>query len=821
MFLGSSPRDTIVVDPEKDSLDEDYDFFFGEEVQEDTTPKIHARDTMKVPDSLRTTNPFLYQWYVAVKDSFTHRTVVDSLKAEGDSIIWPVIDSLYLADSSAAAKARFDAWYASLSKAERRRYDYEQSLPGILHRQDSIMQRKDSLKRIRDSIIENTPRILETPFIPDSLYFRRLLAWTHNREFNEMKLQEWDTTFNYHFEDYPYMREDLGGSFLGVAGSPVQTYNFFKRENDRSSVSFYRAMESWTYTPGSIPMFNSKTPYTELEYYGTLLATDSKESDNIRLFTTQNILPSLNIALEFKRYGGNGILEHENTINKTSYVAGNWLGKRYLAHFGFIHNAINRQENGGITDLTMIRDTTIEVREIAVVLADAQNKYKKNTLFLDQSLRIPFTFIEKLRHRKDSTYVMPEDGESDVTTAFIGSSHEFTTWSKLYTDGVSSGNATADSFFGSHYYINPSKSADSLRVAQLDNKVFIRLQPWKEDFFISRIEGGIGDRFRSHYMLGPGDYLRASGATKWNSVYAYAGAEGMINRYFQWNALGQYTFAGSEVNDFSLTARGKLNLYPFRRHPDSPLSIGAKFEQTLLEPDFYEQNFFSNHYRWSNSFSKVSTTRIEASLDIPRWKLQASAGYALLANNIYYDTQGIARQNTTPMSVASAYLRKEFVLAGDFIHLDNRFLLQYSSDQTVLPLPLLAANLRWFLQFPIVSEDVMKMQVGVNGHYNTAWYAPSYNPVAGVFMAQDTYKYGNCPRFDVFLNMQWKTACIFVKLENVGQGWPMERHDYFSAANYIHTTRAVKLGIYWPFHPPHNENKTLSSRASSGFGGGR
>ena len=811
--LFKSPADTIWVNDT--SWFSDDGFVFTEQPVDDTLPRITARDTMKVPDSLKTADPFLYQWYVAVKDSLTHRIVVDSLKEAGDSIMWPQIDSLYLADSTAIAKEKFDRWWAGLSKTERRRWEYEQKLPAILHRQDSILHRKDSIQKVRDSVIQNTPRILDTPYLPDSLYYHRLVAWKHNREFNEMTVFDWDTTFNYHFEDYPYMREDLGGSFLGVPGSAVQSYNFFKRDQSRSSVSFYRPIESWTYSPESIPMFNTKTPYTELEYYGTEFATASKEQANIRLFTTQNILPSLNVALEFKRYGGEGILEHEKTINKTSYVAGNWLGKRYLAHFGFIHNVSTREENGGLTDLTMIRDTTVEVREIAVTLSDAANKYKKNTLFLDQTLRIPFTFIERLKHRGDSTYVPTGD---DITTAFIGSSHEYSVWSKYYTDAVSASNTTANDFFGGHYYINPSKSADSLRLAQLDNKVFIRLQPWKEDFFVSRIEGGLGDRFRSHYMMEPGDYLRASANTNWNTMYAYAGAEGRINRYFQWDALGEFDFAGTEAGDFTLKANGKLSLFPFRRHPDSPLSLTARFEQTLLEPDYYQQNFFSNHYRWSNDFSKMSTTKLQAELDIPRWRLQASASYALLAGNIWYDTNGIAQQNTTPMSVASVYLRKDFVFA-DLVHLDNRLLLQFSSDQSVVPLPLLAANLRYYIQFPVVSQDVMKMQLGVNTHYTTAWYAPAYNPVAGVFMNQDTYAYGNCPRFDAFMNVQWKTACVFLKFENLGQGWPMERHDYFSAANYIHTTRSFKIGIYWPFHPPHGNNRTLSERAGSGMGG--
>ena len=131
-------------------------------------------------------------------------------------------------------------------------------------------------------------------------------------------------------------------------------------------------------------------------------------------------------------------------------------------------------------------------------------------------------------------------------------------------------------------------------------------------------------------------------------------------------------------------------------------------------------------------------------------------------------------------------------------------------------------NLRYYLQFPIVSENVLKMQLGVDARYNTSWYAPGFNPVAGTFYNQRQERYGNCPYFDVFMNLQWKQASIFLKLENAGQGWPNDKHDYFSAHHYIHTRRALKFGIYWPFYPPLNAQRTMSSRASSGaMGGGR
>jgi len=795
-----------------DSLDEE-EFFFGDAPQ-DTTPKIFARDTMKVPDSLKLTDPFRYKWYVAIKDSLTHRIVVDSLKAEGDSLDWPVIDSLYLADSTAEAIAKFNAWYATLTKAEKKRYNYEHyELPAILHRQDSIFKVKDSLQRIKDSIRQNTPRILETAFLPDSLYYKRLVAWRHNRLYNKVEVFEWDTTANYHFYDYPFAKEDVGATWLGMPGSAVQYLDFFKR-NRTHSPEFYAPLESWTYNADEIPMFNTKTPYTELEYYGNLFNSSDLSSDAFRVFTTQNILPSLNIALEMKRHGGAGNLKNEKTDNRTYFVTGNYLGKKYLAHGGFIYNKSTRQENGGIQDNFWIRDTTVDVREIEVNISAATNRYTKRTLFFDQSYRIPFDFIQALRHRNDTAWVKPDTLDKDATTGFIGTASEYSTYSKKYVDQTTD---PLSAFYRDVFYLNPSKSTDSLETRYLDNRLFVRLQPWKEDAIISKIEGGLGDRLQTFFLLENEDYLKKPSNTVWNSVYAYAGAEGSLSKYFKWDATALMNFAGYEAGDFNIGANAKISLYPFRRQPQSPLSLDAHFETSLKEPTFYQQHFRSNHFMWENDFSKISDTRLSAKLSIPKWRLSASASYALLANNVYYDSTGVALQNTTPMSVLTAGLRKDFVFGA--MHLENSALLQYSSDQYVLPLPLLALNLRWYAELVIVDPKIMKLQLGANARYTTLWYAPAYNPVAGVFTSQQEELYGNCPVFDLFINAQWKNCSVFIKFENAGNGWPMSSHDYFTAHNYIQTSSVLKFGISWPFYPMLGSNKTLSSRASSGLGG--
>ena len=176
--------------------------------------------------------------------------------------------------------------------------------------------------------------------------------------------------------------------------------------------------------------------------------------------------------------------------------------------------------------------------------------------------------------------------------------------------------------------------------------------------------------------------------------------------------------------------------------------------------------------------------------------MAASFGYGLLSNNIYYDTQGIVQQNSAPMSVMTARLQKNFRIWN--FHLDHQAMLQLSSDQDVMPLPLVALNFRYYIQFDIVKR-VMQMQIGANGTYTTEWYAPAYNPVLGVFHNQDDRKYGNCPYIDAFINIQWKKASIFIKAVNVNMGWPNKSADYFSAAGYIAPQRAIKFGITWPF----------------------
>lgn len=772
---------------------------------EDTTPVLTARDTIFAPDSLKDTDPFRYKYYVALVDAPTRAFIIDSLMqshdtlfahemfelASLDSLDAVMIDSVFRSDSLAAAAEAFLLWYNSLDPKARKQYDREQQDLINMAIADSLQKAREDRKAIKDSIIENTPRILETFSLKDTMQYQRIIKWTLDQDFHRMNVTTPDTGYNHYFYDFPFQRKDVNSSWLGTAGSPVQYYNYFNRTSDEG-IDFYDANETWSFSPRTVWHYNSKTPYTEAAYWGTLLANSKKESDNIHLFTTQNITPEFNFSLLYDRFGTGGILENENTSNKTFAPTLNYLGRKYTLHAGYIYNKIVRGENGGMTDKGFIRDTLIESREIPVHLNDASSTIYKHSFFLDQQLFIPFNFIEKAKADRDSSYIYnPDSLYRDITTAYIGHSSEYSTYRRLYTDRITSD--AAREFYNDD---GVTSSDDSLGVSKLENKVYFRFQPWSRNAVVSMIEAGLGD-----LMLRYSDSSRVNYDSHYteNSVFAYAGAEGHIGRYIDWDAKGKLNFAGDKAGDFYLGGNALFTTYPFRRARYSPLSVSAHFETSLAEPTFYQKRMFTSHYQWDNTdFRKTSSTKFEARLQIPYWKLDAFFGYAVVGNAIYYDELGYSKQHTPAINIISASLRKEFVIAN-ILHLDNKLLFQHSSEQSVIPLPTLSLNLKYFIQFP-VKKDILTMQIGINGFYNTAWYSPAWNPSTGVFHNQTESKYENGPYFDAFINMQWKRACIFVKYENAGLGWPMDKADYFSAHNYIVTQRGFKFGIFWPFY---------------------
>ena len=638
---------------------------------------------------------------------------------------------------------------------------------------------RDSIWARKDSIIRATPRLLDTYLFKGDVTNQRMFVWNTDGYFNNPTVVNPDTTYNDYFHELPYLKEDAGAVYLGVAGSAMLPYNYFKRE-ELDIFPFASPYLPYSYSVETMPFYNVKTPYTELGYWGTLFANKQKEETNIRFLHTQNFTPAFNFNILYKRYGGNGMLENESTDNRTFAITGNYLGKRYIAQAGYIFNRVKRDENGGISDLSMVLDTIVDLRTVPVRLNDASSKYKKNTIFLTHSYGIPIRF-----KKNDTTAV----GEG--TMAYIGHTGEFSTYTRSYDDNIAMTDTVAREFYNNKFFINPTATSDSVRVMNLENRLFIKLQPWAREAIVSGLEGGVGYQHLSYYKFSPEMLMSGNRNVKENNLYLYFGARGSVKQYFQWEGFGKYYLAGYNRNDFSIGGKIKVSFYPISQG----IHITGKIDVSQQRPAFFYNNYYSNHYVWENDFDKTTNTSVQGKMMIPAYGMEAFFGYSLLNNNIYLDTLGNAVQNTESMSVMTAWLRKDFRLWK--FHMENKILFQLSSKQEVVPLPKLALNLRYYLEFNLV-KNVLSAQIGADATFNTDYYGQAYSPASGLFYNQRDEKIGGTPYIDVFVNLQWKRASIFVKWVNAGQDWPDS--DYFSANRYVRPQTALKFGIFWPFY---------------------
>lgn len=634
---------------------------------------------------------------------------------------------------------------------------------------------------------------LESFYFDDSTRARRIFSWSVSLENNNITLQEMDTTIAEFQRDYPFMRQGVGSASLGNLGGATIPLDYFERPQFRN-FSFMQAWSAYLMSPEQIRFYNARMPYTNISYQ--MSGQRSKEEQLFHAVISQNISPSSSINLDYNSDGMRGQYERQRALDR--YFSANFAhtGKRYAIHGGYIYNVGDIQENGGIVDMRDVTDTVMDRTEnIPVRLdgqADARNAYKGHTFYWTQSYGIP---LRRQRLSDDLTL-------SKIPTVFVGQSFQYTTFRKVYSDavkqplmGMGEEEETLDPPFYDHFYISSEGTRDSVRQAMLDLKLFMQLQPYNRNGALGLVTAGAGYERNSYSYYVPEEYRESygrGGKQHKNSIYVYGRLEGAVSRYLRWSADARLHTIGYRSGDFD--AGGRLSLSAYIKN--KPLTLDASVRFALREPDFWQQNYFSNHYAWSNRFSKEKTTLIRAAFRVPDVGLELGGSYALTKDKVYYGLNVVPEQYGDMLSVMGLYLRKDFRLGG--FHLNHRVLMQWSSAQEVAPVPLLSADLSYFFGFYAVKE-VLYLQVGIDGRYNTRYYAYAYDPAIGQFYTQDRVKLGNYPSLDAFVSAKWKRLRLLVKLQH----WNCNLfggNRYFEVVNYPQNRMMLKFGLSWSFY---------------------
>ena len=321
----------------------------------------------------------------------------------------------------------------------------------------------------------------------------------------------------------------------------------------------------------------------------------------------------------------------------------------------------------------------------------------------------------------------------------------------------------------------------------------MQVQPWNRDGVVGTIDGGVGLDLHTYSQFALKDYLSGKlERVKKSSWFAYAGINGKVRKYVDYGASFKLYPSGYRGGDFDL--RGHASFTAFIS--GKPFKLSGEFSQSAISPGYWMNNWLSNHYIWSNDFNKENETRFNVAFTVPDYGIELGFWQSVVTNKIYYGADCLPAQHDGAVSLTSIYAQKDFNIKG--LHLDHRVLVQLTSDRTVVPVPLVSAFLSYYYEF-WVKRDVLRAQIGLDGRFNTSYYAPGYNPALSVFYNQNEVEIGNYPYIDAFVSAKWKRMRILLKYQHLNYNL-FGNGESFQIARYPLNPGMFKIGISWTFY---------------------
>ncbi|NPA44997.1 MAG: putative porin, partial [Chlorobi bacterium] len=242
--------------------------------------------------------------------------------------------------------------------------------------------------------------------------------------------------------------------------------------------------------------------------------------------------------------------------------------------------------------------------------------------------------------------------------------------------------------------------------------------------------------------------------------------------------FAKYYFTGYRQNDF----RTEINLSKTINTEANPIYLDFKTQFSYYKPDYFEQNYYSNHYMWENNFDNSERLDATLSINIPKYKLKASVNNNLINNYVYYGTISTPSQYDSNINITTLSIEKNLILNN--FHIKNIIYWQKSSNQNIISLPELAAYHSIFLEIDLKTKSYFYF--GYEIRYSTSYKAKSFNPSTGHFYQEiiDAPTIGNYPYLNLFFNMKIKrNVLLSFKYEHLNYGmmdtqFPMQINHY-------------------------------------------
>lgn len=613
---------------------------------------------------------------------------------------------------------------------------------------------------------------------------------------------ELDTVLNFYQDYQPYNKISFSNTFTGVLGGAYISNDFFRRKYN-SDFYFFHSFDAYALFPSQIQYFNTTTPYSLLDY-------SQSENKNLRtetrfnVFHSQNVNEKLNIAFFYNQARSKGYYDSDEDDSKYHNVGlfGSYQADKVVIHGDVIFNRVQTEEDGGLEPGQDLMEEQLNLR-----MNDAYGELANNTARFSTEYRI-------------GKYIEDKDDEEYVTEKFIPrTGFIFETELSNNKRGFKKTDL-ADGFF-KNKYLNAEGTNDVTKYTRLTNVFQIRFYeaPDRKYTFGKRVFMGndqlwyrfpemdnVSEEFilelPERYSMQDGRFIipgytwdiapsvKYSYDRKQSNSFLGGAVYRTEGKFWQWNASGKMYFAGYRSGQTEV--EGYINK-PLRIGKDTT-SLRIEGSLKTLVPDYFEQNYFSNHFRWRNHFSNINEMVVRGKISSQRYNASIGANYALIGNYIYNDENALPAQANGELLILSAWLDKDFESTHWLIR--SRILWQSASEADYIHLPDFATYLS--LSYRTIISKVMHAQIGFDARYTSSFYADAFEPSTARFFLQNEQKIGNYPFIDFHVNLKLKRTRAFFNLMNVTSD--LLDGNFWAAPSYPLYKRTYRIGVAWSFY---------------------
>ncbi|MGX5817598.1 putative porin [Chitinophaga lutea] len=587
---------------------------------------------------------------------------------------------------------------------------------------------------------------------------------------------------------------DFTRNYLGVPGSWITLGNngnaarnliFTPRMTPGFDAGFH-AYDVYGYNHENAQFFNTNRPYSELGYL-----IGSKQEQMINLMHTQNRGQKFNFHFAYRKINSQGFFRNQATNHDNYKVTANYnsQNKRYHIFVSYYLNKLNGGENGGIVDTVSLADPDYKQRRLIPTRLGGNNPsgggiFNTNIPVKSDYQQASILFRHQFDwgrgdtvHVNDTTQYYKFDPRFRVehtltytqdTYEFLDTNPDTTFYPTYYGFRIYPEAFGQDTVFTQHRWRVMSNDLSLISFPMLGNQAhFIRL--------------GAGFDYIQ------GDFLTAY--TKFSNVRLHGEYRNKTrNQKWDLQAKGELYPIGENAGDYSIA--GSLSRY--LNETFGNVSVMAM--NVNREPSYVYKYFGTNHLTEyvNDDMDKENVLQLQFRANSRKLKYNMAVNYFLMNKYSYFRTYAQSDQFTGVFNILQIVGNKRFDIRNFTLDADIAF--QQLAGGAPINIPAFWARAR--MAYNAVLFKNLNLYTGLEGKYNTDYYADEYSPMFGQFVYQQNTTISNIPDVAAFVHFRIKSLTAYVRGENLNT---FIKDNNYTAPHYPLNNFAFRLGLRWWF----------------------